>query len=145
MQVKLTDGSMREITLEEGKRIHGEVSKMMPAGTAMHHISNENKHPFHIDGREIHLTSGEMKMIADIWWELYGKHSMKEFFEEYRDKAAENIRKALNGHAVPETEKEIKGAIAMALSYNNAALSAEVIYESMEWQTAYACLESIEG
>ena len=46
---------------------------------------------------------------------------------------------------VPETEKEIKGAIAMALSFNNAALSAEVIYESMEWQTAHAGLESIEG
>jgi hypothetical protein len=38
MQVKLANGSMGEITLEEGKRIHGEVAKMMPAGTAMHHM-----------------------------------------------------------------------------------------------------------
>lgn len=133
MQVKLTDGSMREITHEEAERIYNSM-----------HTSHENKHPFHIDGREIHLTAGEMKLIADIWWQHYGKHSMKDFFEAYRDRAAENIRKALNGHAVPTCELEIKGAIAMALASDNANLAAEVIFEAMEWQTAYAGLESIE-
>ena len=132
MQVKTMDGTMREISHEEAQRI------------AEHFGKKEERHHFKISGQDLHLTVEEMKMISDVWWEKYGKSEMEEFFEHYRDKAAENIRKALGFSKEPESEKEVKAAIAHALFCRDPELAAEVIFEAAEWESAYFGLKSIE-
>lgn len=131
MQVKALDGTLFEIDAAESRRVYHEVHKHM-----------EKPHKFLIGGAEVSLSAGEMKLIADAWWEHYGKSSMKKFFENYRDTAGENIRKALNCSEPPVTEDDIKGAINMALASRGAA--GEVIFEAMEWCNAYTGLKSIE-
>ena len=144
MQVKTTDGSMVEIDMEEARRIYHEVRKRMMAQRQEQRSTDHSTHMFHINNSEVALTPGEMKMIADIWWEHYGKSRMEEFFEKYRDRAGNNIAEALGCSHAPENEKEVKGAIAMALASNNPDLAAEVIFEAMEWESAYSGLKGIE-
>jgi hypothetical protein len=46
--------------------------------------------------------------------------------------------------AAPESEPEVKAAIKKSLASGNYELAAEVIFEAMEWQTAYSGLKSFE-
>lgn len=103
-----------------------------------------NQHHFSMGAKQIALTIEEMKVIADYYWEHHGKNSMKDFYEKYQHNAAENIREALGMHEPPEEEKDIKNCIAMALIDGNADLFAEVVFEAMEWETAYAALKNID-
>ena len=156
MKVKTVDGHEVEIGVEEAKHVHDVMAGQLhtPQMHTHHHTPAtpeahmqrhaQNRHAFHINGREVHLTPGEMKIIADIWWENYGKHSMKVFFERYHKKASENIMKALEAHMPPASEEDVKGAIARAVSAGHPSLIAEVVFEAMEWQTAYAGLKSIQ-
>jgi hypothetical protein len=68
---------------------------------------------------------------------------MEKFFEHYRNKAAGNIRDALGHVGEPESEKEVKGAIAQAVTCGDPKLIAEVMFEAMEWESAYFGLHSI--
>lgn len=153
MKVKTVDGHEVEITMDEAKYIH-DVMAGKPAAVQPHHFVHQaetrsghhaGKHAFHIDGKEVFLSPAEMKIIADIWWENYGKNSMKEFFERYHRKAGKHIAAALGFAEAPASEKDVKGAIARAVSCGNPDVIAEVVFEAMEWQTAYAGLKSIEG
>lgn len=96
-----------------------------------------------IGGKEMELTAHEAKHIADMWWEKYGKSGMEKFFEHYRKKAAENIGKAI-GRMPPESEHDVKIALSIAAFSQDPDLIAEVTFEAMEWQSAYAGLKSIE-
>lgn len=96
-----------------------------------------------IGGKEMELNAHEAKHIADMWWEKYGKSGMEKFFEHYQKKAAENIGAAV-GRKAPETEREVKVCIACAAFSCDPDLIAEVTFEAMEWQSAYAGLKSIE-
>jgi hypothetical protein len=42
------------------------------------------------------------------------------------------------------SEKDVKHAIATVLEHGSPEEVAEVLFEAMEWETAYATLESIE-
>lgn len=97
-----------------------------------------------IDGQTVHLPDGEVKRIADHYWETVGKRTMQNFYSDYKHRAAENIRKALGACKPPENERDIKGAIALALRHCDAELAGDVLFEAMEWQTAYAALKNIE-
>lgn len=136
MHVKAADGTMFEIEVAEAKRIHGEMSKHLSPGT--------KRHEFKIDGASVWLTESDMKHIADTWWEHYGKSRMADFFEKYQEKAADNIREALGHTDVPTCEAEVKAAIAQAFDHGDPDLLAEVLFEAMEWETAYSGLESIK-
>ena len=97
-----------------------------------------------VDGQVVHLAEDEVKRLADLYWEHSGKHKMKAFFTSYQHTAADNIRKALGYQTHPDTEEKVKAAIAAAWESGNPDLIAEVVYEAMEWQTAYANLKSID-
>lgn len=97
-----------------------------------------------VDGLVVHLTEEEVKRLADHYWEHSGKHKMKDFFIRYQHTAADNIRKALGYQTHPDAEEKVKAAIAEALEAGNPDVIAEVVYEAMEWQTAYANLKSID-
>jgi NhaP-type Na+/H+ and K+/H+ antiporter len=97
-----------------------------------------------VEGQMVHLADEEVKRISTLYWERSGKKSMKDFFTHYQHKASENIRKALGRMAGPHSEEEVKGAIAMALMHGDCELAGDVLFESMEWQMAYATLKSIE-
>ena len=96
---------------------------------------------FSIGGKHMMLTREEMAEIADAWWNHYGKHGMTEFFTRYQKRAEENIRKVLGFAECPKDEKEIKGSISFALTHHP-EVAAEVIFEAMEWESAYSALES---
>lgn len=98
---------------------------------------------FTIGGKHTMLTTEEMKEIANVYLDQFGKNKMVEFYSHYQKKAAENIQKALGWSDCPKTENDIKESIATALHRNHAELAAEVIFEAMEWETAYSSLESI--
>ena len=100
---------------------------------------------FTVGGRTLPFTITEMKEISNYYWEHFGKHSMEHFFERYRRKAAENIRAALRMAEAPADEHDVKWALAMALRHGEPELIAEVLFEAMEWETAYAALKNIEG
>lgn len=68
---------------------------------------------------------------------------MISYFEAMEIKAAENIRKALGHCRVPMCEKDVKAAIAQAVSTNDPCLIAEVIHEAAEWESAYFGLNSV--
>lgn len=97
-----------------------------------------------VDGQVVHLAEDEVKRLADLYWEHSGKHKMKDFFTRYQHTAADNIRKALGYQTHPDTEVKVKAAIAEALEAGNPDVIAEVVYEAMEWQTAYANLKSLD-
>lgn len=97
-----------------------------------------------VEGQTVHLSDEEVKRIANLHWERSGKKSMKDFFTHYQHKASENIRKALGMMAGPQSEEEVKGAIALALIHGDSELAGDVLFEAMEWQMAYATLKSIE-
>lgn len=137
MHVKAADGTMFEIEVAEAKRIHDEMSKHLPPGA--------KKHEFKIDGASVWMAEADMKRIADTWWEHYGKSRMTDFFEKYQEKAADHIREALGHTDAPTCEDEVKAAIAQAIDYDNPDLIAEVLFEAMEWETAYSGLESIKN
>lgn len=139
MKTHTIDGHEVEISQEEIMRLYSTLRHdNTPTGIA------EKRHNFMIGGKTIGLTPEEMKEVANAWWDKYGKQGMTKFFEHYQKKAAENIRKALGHLSAPSCEKEVKGAIAQAVSDGDSELMAEVLFESMEWETAYSALESIE-
>jgi hypothetical protein len=148
MKVKGLNGVEFEIGMEEMKKVHAEVERRMGIhhGTAYSGTTSvqDGHHHFMIGGKETAITEHEMKIIADAWWEEIGKHSMKHYFEHVLNTAAENIRAALGHCRMPESEKEIKGAIAQAVSNGNPDLIAEVIHEAAEWECGYFGLHSID-
>jgi NhaP-type Na+/H+ and K+/H+ antiporter len=97
-----------------------------------------------VEGQTVHLSDEEVKRISTLYWERSGKKSMKDFFTHYQHDASEDIRKALGMMVGPHSEEEVKGAIAMALMHGDCELVGDVLFESMEWQMAYATLKSIE-
>lgn len=97
-----------------------------------------------VDGQVVHLAEDEVKRLADHYWEHSGKHKMKDFFTRYQHTAADNIRKVFGFQTHPDTEEKVKAAIAAAWETGNPDVIAEVVYEAMEWQTAYANLKSID-
>lgn len=101
-------------------------------------------HRFLIGNVMVSMTESEMKTVADYWWKHFGKNEMIEFYENYKKVAAENIRKALGYFDHPKNEKEVKGAICAALNMNDSEVISEVIFEAMEWQTAYSQLKNFE-
>jgi hypothetical protein len=140
MKVKTIAGNCVEIDLDEAMRIHEVVAGNPAAPDHGHH----GKHSFNFHGRSVELTVPEMKEIADTWWEHYGKSAMEKFFTEYQQKAAGNIQKAVHSTALPASEPDVKNAISYALKNLSADVAAEVIFEAMEWETAYSGLKSIE-
>lgn len=138
MEVKTIDGQRVQIDMDEAKHVYD----VMAGKSAEHHL--KKSHHFVVGGRPLELTVDEMKEIADCWWEHYGKSGMEKFFSEYQKKAAENIRKAVHAATCPENEPEVKKAITFALTHLPADAVAEVIFEAMEWETAYSGLKSIE-
>lgn len=141
MKVKTIAGNFVEIDLDEAKRIHDVVAGNSPA--ALDH-GHHGKHSFNFHGRIVELTVPEMKEIADTWWEHYGKSAMEKFFTGYQEKAAGNIQKAVHSTALPASEPDVKSAISYALKNLSTDAAAEVIFEAMEWETAYSALKSIE-
>lgn len=133
MQLHDVNGVAVEIAEDEIKRVWPDMAKRM-----------HGSHHFTVGGRTVMLTVPEMKEISRYYWEHFGKKSMLDFFEKYKHKAAENIRKALRMAEAPEEEADVKWAIAMALRHDDAALAGEVLFESMEFAVAHATLESIE-
>jgi hypothetical protein len=133
MQIHTTDGSTHEISAEEGKKLYYELAKQM-----------NDHHVFNFNGRQVALTTMEVKHIANYYWEHIGKHSMVEYYKKYQHKAAEHIMRATHSSELPATEKNVKSAIAYAVAVGEPGLIAEVIFEGMEWAIAYAALESIE-
>jgi hypothetical protein len=142
MKVKAINGAEVEIGMDQMKMVHDEVAKRMGHLPA---VSTEHRkhHKFMIGGREMELSVDEMKDIASAWWEHYGKSGMAKFFEHYQHKAAGNIRDALGHCNVPESEKDVKSAIAQAIIGGDPCLMAEVMFEAMEWESAYFGLHSI--
>lgn len=103
---------------------------------------------FMIGGKEMELSHHEMKHIADVYWEHWGKKSMLEFSEHMKHKAVSHIADALAMHHKPEHEDDVKDAIAHALhiAANNGDwdLLAEVLYEASEVAAACFSIYSIE-
>lgn len=101
-----------------------------------------------VGGKEMELTHHEMKHIADKYWEHWGKHSMLKFAEKMKHKAADNVADALAMFRKPESEDEIKHAIAHALfiaaDSGDWDLLAEVLYEASEFAAASFSVYSIE-
>jgi hypothetical protein len=146
MQIKDVNGVMHDVEMTEAKRFFHEVRRYLAqhgSPEQLKHETEHENHKFHIGGNEVSMTVGEMKAVADAWWEHYGKSKMAEFFTEYQKKAGENIAAALNCEEPPKNEPEVKGAITMALECGNKGIAGEVIFEAMEWCYAYAGLESI--
>ena len=141
MEIQAIDGSRHNVDHAEERRIYHELEAKFKHGAGGAAVQ---KHHFNINGQMVALSSAEMKEIADAWWEKYGKSQMTEFFTGYQKKAGENIRKAVHATSCPESEPEVKKAISFALSHLHADAVAEVIFEAMEWETAYATLKSIE-
>lgn len=139
MKVKTIAGNFVEIDLDESMRIY-EVVAGNPADSHRQH----QKHSFDFHGRTVELTVPEMKEISNTWWEHYGKSAMEKFFTGYQKKAAGNIQKAVHSTALPASEPDVKNAISYALKNLSADVAAEVIFEAMEWETAYSGLKSIE-
>lgn len=135
MNVRTIDGTLHEIDPADERRVYHELARKMGHEHPEHHR-------FLIGGSEVALTVAEMKQIADAWWERYGKGGMTKFYEDYRDNAAENIREALGCVNPPESEAEVKEAIAMSLSSGHPETAAEVIFEAMEFCNAYTALKS---
>ena len=149
MKVKSINGVEFEIGMDQMKKVYDEVAKRMHTNNAEKAIAHDEQtsgehHHFMIGGKQTALTEHEMKEISNAWWEHYGKSGMAKFFEHYRDKAAENIRKALGHCRVPTCEKDVKAAIAQAVSTNDPCLIAEVIHEAAEWESAYFGLNSVK-
>lgn len=142
MKVKTIAGNYVEIDMDEAVRIQ-KIMAGENAPAAPDH-GHHGKHSFNFHGRIVELTVPEMKEIADSWWEHYGKSAMEKFFTEYQKTAASNIRKAVKSTSFPENEPEIKEAISYALKHLSTEAAAEVIFEAMEWETAYSTLKSIE-
>jgi hypothetical protein len=63
MQVKLTDGSMREISLEEAKRIHDEINRVAPA---KQHYGTETPEEYHMRAYENIQRIGSKMNIMHI-------------------------------------------------------------------------------
>jgi hypothetical protein len=142
MKVKAINGAEVEIGIEQMKMIHDEVEKRMGHLTQV--ATEQHKHhKFMIGGKEMEVSVKEMKEISNAWWEHYGKSGMTKFFEHYQNKAAGNIRDALGHCNVPESEKDVKFAIAQALIGGDPCNIAEVVFEAMEWESAYFGLHSI--
>lgn len=104
-----------------------------------------------IDGREFEITHEEAKRIAEMMsgGNVFKRNheftaKMHDFYSHYQHTAAENIRNVTEGKEAPKSEKEVKEAIAEVLVYGTSEEVAEVLFEAMEWQTAYANLKSIE-
>jgi hypothetical protein len=101
-----------------------------------------------VGGKEMELTHHEMKHIADKYWEEWGKKSMLKFSEKMKNKAAGNIADALAMFRKPESEDEIKHAIAHALFIASDSgdwdLLAEVLYEASEFAAASFSVYSVE-
>lgn len=142
MEIHAIDGSRHNVDHAEERRIYHELEAKYKHSGA--NSAAVQKHHFTINGAMVALSAAEMKEIADAWWEHYGKSQMAEFFTGCQKKAGENIAAALNCKRPPENEPEVKSAIAMALAQGNTDLAGEVIFEAMEWETAYAGLKSIE-
>ena len=143
MKVKTIAGNFVEIDLDEATRIH-EVVAGNPAASDKIHNQHPKSHSFDFHGRTVELTVPEMKEIANTWWDHYGKSAMEKFFTEYQQKAAGNIQKAVHSTTLPASEPDVKNAISYALKNLSADVAAEVIFEAMEWETAYSGLKSIE-
>lgn len=149
MQIHALDGTVLEISTEEAHRIHDEVGKphtpaALPAVKSTVPEYRGESHHFHIGGKQIPLTRHEMKMVADTWWEEYGKHSMEHYFTEMKAKAARHIAEAVDCKHEPVDEAEVKNALAHALAGGDADVIAEVIHESAEWVNANSGIRSIE-
>lgn len=96
-----------------------------------------------VDGAEVEITMEEARRVHAML-NSHFRAKMTAFFLEYQRRAADNIRKALGFVKPPEGEAEVKSAIAHAIDKNDPDLLAEVLYEAMEWETAYASLKSAE-
>jgi hypothetical protein len=152
MKVKAINGAEVEIGMDQMKMVHAEVEKRLghftqsnttAAGNDDAHKHHHHHHKFMVGGKEMELTVSEMKEISNAWWEHYGKSGMEKFFEHYQSKAAGNIRDALGHCNVPNSEKEVKAAITQALASGDPCRIAEVMFEAMEWESAYFGLHSI--
>lgn len=141
MKVKTIDGHEVEIDMDEAKHVH---DVMAGSSRADLHHQHQKSHSFDFHGRTVVLTVPEMKEIANTWWDHYGKSAMKKFFDYYQQKAAGNIQKAVHSTALPASEPDVKNAISYALKNLSADVAAEVIFEAMEWETAYSGLKSFE-
>lgn len=101
-----------------------------------------------VGGKEMDFSKHEMKHIADKYWEHWGKHSMLDFAKKMKLKAADNIADALAMFHKPESEDEVKNAIAHALfiafDSGDWDLLAEVLYESSEFAAASYSVYNIE-
>lgn len=146
MKVKTITGAEVEIGMEQMKKVYDEMASRMhhnaavtPAEQPQHNFD----HHFMIGGKQIALTEHEMKIIADAWWEKTGKHTMEGYFDHVMNTASENIRSALGHCTAPDCEKDIKGAIAQAVSCGDPGLIAEVIHEAAEWECGYFGMHSI--
>lgn len=148
MKVKSINGVEFEIGMDQMKKVYDEVARRMHINNAAKEIAHDEQtpgehHHFMIGGKQTALTEHEMKEISNAWWNKTGKSSMISYFEAMEIKAAENIRKALGHCRVPMCEKDVKAAIAQAVSTNDPCLIAEVIHEAAEWESAYFGLNSV--
>ena len=97
-----------------------------------------------ITGQEFEISHEEAKRISAMLPHQDFKAEMKEFFTHYRHTAAQNIQTVVESVRAPMSEKDVKHAIATVLEHGTPEEVAEVLFEAMEWETAYANLESIE-
>ena len=97
-----------------------------------------------ITGQEFEISHEEAKHIASMLHHTDFKSEMHEFFSHYQHTAAHNIQTVVEFPKPPACEKEVKEAIAAVLAHGTPEEVAEVLFESMEWETAYATLKSIE-
>lgn len=97
-----------------------------------------------INGQEFEISHEEAHHIASQLHNPNFKTEMKEFYSHYQHTAAHNIQAVVEFPKPPMTEKEVKNAIAAVLTHGTPDEVAEVLFESVEWGTAYATLKSIE-
>lgn len=97
-----------------------------------------------ITGQEFEISHEEAKRISAMLPHQDFKAEMKEFFTHYHHKAAKNIQTVVESVNAPMSEKDVKHAIATVLEHGSPEEVAEVLFEAMEWETAYANLKSIE-
>lgn len=102
------------------------------------------------DGKEIELHNEDIAKIAHYYAEsseMWPERANK-FVDEYYEKARENLRHAFDLNFKPRCEdqvkEEISHAIRRAVMLGDFETAAEVLYEAMEFQSAYFTHELME-
>ena len=102
-----------------------------------------------ISGTSVEISHEEAQRIAREIMPKSADHA--DFIAAYHDRAAHNLKCALDMDVAPRSEEQVKSAIAAAFCHcartGDWELLAEVLYESMEFESSHFAdeLENGEG